>query len=140
MIRIDEAEKPSLEAISAYIESPLFEHLCKHIEAEYQSEPVLEYSRCSMQPGWNVKYKKAGRSLCTLYPMKGYFIALIVIGQREEEETERMLPFFTGYLRQLYHDTKTVMGQKWLMVNVADDAVLEDVKRCIAIRRGRKKN
>lgn len=133
-------QKPSLATISAYVKSPLFDCLCKHVETEYQSKPVLEYSRCSLQYGWNVKYKKAGRTLCTLYPMEGYYIALIVIGDREKTETELMLPFFTEYLQQLYHKTKTGMGQKWLMINVTDNAVLEDVKQCIAIRRGKKKN
>ncbi|WP_312813857.1 DUF3788 family protein [Sedimentibacter sp.] len=133
-------QKPSMATISSYVNSPLFEHLCRHLEAEYQSKPLLEYSRCSMQYGWNVKYKKAGRTLCTLYPMEGYFIALIVIGDRERMETERMLPYFTDYFHRLYHETKTGMGQKWLMINVTDAAVLEDVKQCVAIRRGRKKN
>lgn len=133
-------QKPSLATISAYVNSPLFEHLCKHLETEYQSKPLLEYSRCSMQYGWNVKYKKAGRTLCTLYPMSGYFIALIVIGDREKTETELMLHSFTEYFQQLYHETKTGMGQKWLMLNVTDVAVLEDVKQCIAIRRAKKKN
>lgn len=132
-------QKPSLATISAYVKSPLFDCLCKHVEAEYQSKPVLEYSKCSMQYGWNVKYKKAGRTLCTLYPMEGYFIALIVIGDREQTEAELMLPFCTEYLQQLYRETKTGMGQKWLMIDVTDNAVLEDVKRCIAIRRGKKK-
>ncbi len=131
-------QKPTMEKISAYVNSPLFDCLCKHVETEYQSKPVLEYSKCSMQFGWNVKYKKAGRTLCTLYPMEGYFIALIVIGNRELKETELMLPFCTEYFEQLYHETKSGMGQKWLMINVTDDAVLEDVKQCIAIRRGRK--
>lgn len=131
-------QKPSMATISAYINNPLFECLCKHLEIEYQSKPVLEYSRCSMQCGWNVKYKKAGRTLCTLYPMEGYYIALIVIGDREMSETEIMLPSFTEYLQQLYKETKTGMGQKWLMINVTDEAVLEDVKQCIAIRRNKK--
>lgn len=132
-------QKPSMTTISAYVNSPLLECLCKHVETEYQSKPVLDYSRCSMQYGWNVKYKKAGRTLCTLYPMKGYFIALIVISDREKTEAEWMLPFCTEYLQQLYHETKTGMGQKWLMINVMDDAVLEDVKQFIAIRRSKKK-
>ena len=132
-------QKPSMTTISAYVNNPLFECLCRHVETEYMSKPVLEYSRCSFQYGWNVKYKKAGRTLCTLYPMEGYFIALIVIGDREQAETEEMLPFFTEYLQQLYFETKTGMGQKWLMINVTDGAVLEDVKKCIAIRRGKKK-
>lgn len=134
------AQKPSLATISAYVNSPLFDRLCTHVGTEYQCEPALEYSRCSMQCGWNVKYRKAGRTLCTLYPMAGCFIALIVIGDRERAETEAMLPFFTAYLQQLYHETKAGQGQKWLMVNVTDDAILEDVKQCIAIRRGSRKN
>lgn len=89
--------------------------------------------------GSNTK-SKVGRTLCTLYPMGGYFIALIVIGDREMTETELMLPSFTEYFQQLYHETKTGMGQKWLMLSVTDVAVLEDVKQCIAIRRGKKKN
>lgn len=131
--------KPSLATISTYVKSPLFDSLCKHVETEYQSRPVLEYSRCSLQYGWNVKYKKAGRTLCTLYPMEGYYIALIIIGDREQTETESRLPFFTEYLQKLYHETKPGMGQRWLMISVTDEAVLEDVKKCIAIRRGEKK-
>jgi AraC family transcriptional regulator len=133
-------QKPSLATISAYVNSSLFDRLCAHAETEYQCKPVLEYSRCSMQLGWNVKYKKAGRTLCTLYPMDGYFTALIVIGDRERAEFESALPFFTAYLQQLYRETKTGQGQKWLMVDVTDDAILEDVKQCIAIRRGGRKN
>ena len=132
-------QKPSVTTISVYVNNPLFDELCRHLETEHQSKSVVEFSRCSMQYGWNVKYKKAGRSLCTLYPMEGYFIALIVIGERELPETELILSSFTKYFQQLFYETKTGMGQKWLMINVTEDAVLEDVKQCIAIRRGKRK-
>lgn len=129
---------PTAEIITAYVSNPLWNDLCQHIETQYQAKPVYEYSGCSV-PGWNVKYKKAGRSLCTLYPMEGYFVALIVISERERTETELALPFFTEYFQQLYRETKTGMGQKWLMINVTDSTVLDDVKQCISIRRGTKK-
>lgn len=132
--------KPSLEEIDDFVESNLWIELRQHIESDYQSLPTLEYSKCSAQPGWNVKYKKAGRSLCTLYPMRGFFIALIVIGQREQAEFEKNLPLFSSYLQLLYKTTESGMGQKWLMINVNDSAVLEDVKRCISIRREKKPN
>lgn len=90
-----------------------------------------------MQRGWNIKFKRAGRSLCTLYPMEGYFIALVVIGERERAETELMLPSCTEYLQKPYKETKAGMGRKWLMIHVTDEAVLEDVKKCIAIRSGK---
>lgn len=31
-----------------------------------------------------MKYRKSGRSLCTLYPMDGHFVALVVIGEHEK--------------------------------------------------------
>jgi AraC family transcriptional regulator len=132
-------QKPSMAQLCDYVNNPLLEDLCSHMEAEYQSKPMLEYSRCSMQFGWNVKYKKAGRTLCALYPMEGYYIALVVIGDRERFETESMLPFFTTYTQQLWLETKTGMGQKWLMIHVTDHMILEDVKQLIAIRRNKKK-
>jgi AraC family transcriptional regulator len=131
--------KPFLETIDSYVNSYLWEQLREHLELAYQSYPVLEFSKCSAQHGWNVKYKKSGRSLCTLYPEVNHFFTLIVIGQHEQEEFERNLPFFSSYIQNLYHETKSGIGQKWLMIDVREDVVLEDVKRCIAIRRGKRK-
>lgn len=64
----------------------------------------MDYSTCSFQPGWNVKYKKGGKSLCTLYPMDGYFIALVVVGPKEEEEVKICMDagLFTTYVKELY--------------------------------------
>ena len=95
----------------------------------------MAYSGCGMMPGWNVKFKKAGKALCTLYPAKGAFSALVVIGQKEKVEAELALPTFTAYTQNLYKNTKDYMNQRWLMFKVTNEAVLEDMKQCIAIRR-----
>jgi hypothetical protein len=84
--------------------------------------------------GWNVKYKKSGKSLCTLYPMDGYFIALIVIGNKEVAETELFLPLCSKYVQELYKKTTFSCGGRWLMVNITDKDILEDVKNLIKIR------
>ncbi len=133
--KIDETQKPSMTIIRTFVKSHLFEELCEHVEKKFQCKPVLEYSKCSLQRGWNVKYKKAGHTLCTLYPMSGYFIALVVVSIHEQDEIELELPAFTEYVQQLYYNTKSSMGQRWLMVHVTEHAVLEDVKQCIRIRR-----
>lgn len=135
----DSSQKPTLETIGVYVNNPLWEQLCEHLKEHYQSTHILEYSGCSMQPGWNVKYKKRGRALCTLYPTKGYYTALVVIGERERVETEFALPFFTEYIRELYHNSKVGMGQRWLMIAVTDHEILKDVIQCIALRNGSKK-
>lgn len=133
--KTDGISEPSMSAVSMYVDSPLFERLCRYIEIEYQGKAVFEYSRCSLQYGWNIKYKKAGRTLCTIYPMRGYFTVLIVITSSGQQEIEMILPVFTEYTQKIYRETKVGMGQRWLMLDVTNESIMEDVKRCIAIRR-----
>ena len=61
--------------------SALFIDLDNHLRERYKINPELTYSSCAMDNniwrGWNIKYKKSGKSLCTIYPQQGYFLVLI---------------------------------------------------------------
>lgn len=133
--RFGAEEKPALADIEAYTATPLWNDLVAFLGESYEVEPEMAYSSCSGQPGWNVKFKKAGRALCTLYPMDGFFIALVVIGLKEHDETLGLIPECSPYTRELFERTKVFMGQRWLMINVTDEGILQDVKRLIQVRR-----
>lgn len=75
-------DAPALEDVGQFVNNELWDKLNFFLQNTYRVQPKLSYSQCSMQPGWNVKYQKSGRSLCTLYPMEGFFIALVVIGSK----------------------------------------------------------
>ena len=126
---------PSWEQIEEFVSNPLWADFNKRIQSVYQTEPRMEHSRCSMQAGWNIKYKKSGKSLCTLYPMQGFFIVLVVIGSHEIIEAELLMPLCTGYVQTLFKNTKTGNGQKWLMIEVRDKETMEDVFRLINLRK-----
>lgn len=130
----DQSIEPSAENIKEYISNKLYEDLCLFLEENYKIIPKFEYSKCSMQKGWNVKFKKGGKSLCTIYPMEGYFIALIVIGAKEQIEAEETIPTCTKYIQDLFSKTQFSCGGRWLMVEVKEEAVLKDVFRLIQIR------
>ena len=95
----------------------------------------MEHSRCSMRAGWNIKYNKDGKSLCTRYPMQGYFIALVVVGSREFTEAEFLMPQCSDYVQTVFKNTKTGNGQKWLMLDVRDREIMDDVFRLINLRK-----
>lgn len=126
---------PSDRQLDDYIGSPLWHEFNARIQKAYQIEPSMEYSRCSMQPGWNVKYKKGGKSLCTLYPMSGYFIALVVIGAKEMTEAELMILSCSEYVQGIFRETQAGQGQKWLMLDVKDKCTAEDILDLISLRR-----
>lgn len=131
--------QPTDEQVSNYISNPLWAQLNDFLQENYKVEPRYSYSACSAQPGWNIKYQKSGRSLCTLYPMEGFFIALVVIGTKEQTETELRLPLFTEHVQSLMKTAGGITGARWLMINVTDDSILDDVKTLIQIRRKIKK-
>ena len=126
---------PTEEQISDYIHNALWPDINAYLCRAYGVEPFLSYSGCSAQKGWNIKYRKAGRSLCTLYPMEGYFIALVLLGEKERMEAELALRHCSAYVREVYEKAGSLNGSRWMMIDVADEAALADVKRLISIRR-----
>lgn len=126
--------QPALAEIARYIASPIWQELCEYLEREYGVSPRVEHSICSGAPGWNVKYKKGGRSLCTLYPHQGFFTALVCIGGREQLAAELLLSGCCEYLQRLYAGAKPFNGSRWLMIEVTDEAIAEGVKLLIRTR------
>lgn len=102
----------------------------------FQCKEKIEYSSCSWEPGWNIKFRKAGKNLCTIYPRESFFTVLLVVGKKEKESVEAVLSDCTDTLQDIYRETQEGNGQKWLMIDLQDeDALYNDVFRLIAIRR-----
>lgn len=129
-----EDTQPTFDQLSEFINNPLWQEINSYLQDTYKVRPRLSYSKCSAQRGWNVKYQKGGKSLCTLYPMAGYFIALVVIGNKEMPDVEVLAGRSSEYTKTLFHNTPFSAGGKWMMINVTDKHILRDVKRLINIR------
>lgn len=126
--------QPSFLAIGKYLKNPLWDYLTSYIGETYAIEPKIEYSVCSSAPGWNVKYKKGGRSLCVLYPEKDFFTCLVCIGAKEEPKAELLLRTCTEYTRNLYKNCGGLNGTRWMMISVTSRDILEDVKKLVSTR------
>lgn len=132
----DKNHCPDIETISEYVRNPVFLQFCSEIKNTYKCNEKIEYSSCSWEKGWNIKLKKAGKTLCTVYPRECYFTVMVVIGAKEKALVEAMLPEFTMELCDIYHQTKEGNGQRWLMIDLEDKGKLyNDVLRLIQIRR-----
>lgn len=132
----DMGYSPSIAEIGDSIGLPLFEVFCRYMDEEYQAVRKIEYSKDVWARGWNVKFRKAGKSLCVVYPKNKYFTVLVVVSNKEKERVENMLPYLSGELQELYRNTKEGNGQRWLMIDLyLDDEVYQDVLQLIRIRR-----
>lgn len=132
----DKTYCPTLEEIGEFIHNAVFLQFCAEVKAKYNCREKIEFSSCSWEYGWNVKLKKSGKSLCTIYPREGYFTVLVVIGEKEREAVETILQECTPELRDIYDQTKLGNGQKWLMIDLEDkEKMYTDIFRLIDTRR-----
>ena len=127
---------PTLGEMKEYVHNPVFARFCSDMKSKYHCSEKIEFSSCSWQFGWNIKFKKSGKTLCTIYPKENYFTVLVVVGMKQKESVEAILEELTPELRGIYKQTKTGNGQKWLMMDLKDkEKMYFDVFRLIDIRR-----
>ncbi|MDR2899536.1 MAG: DUF3788 domain-containing protein [Clostridiales bacterium] len=134
--------EPDDSQIKEFINIPLYEDLDDYLRREYNVKPQLFYSGCSMDngswDGWNIKYKKSGNALCTIYPKQGYFMVLMNVGPRELNDADMTIPLCSEYTQTLYSNAKTGAMGKSLPLEVSSREVLSDVKKLVKIRAGSK--
>lgn len=136
----DSTLPPSVEEFALAINNPVFEKFLNHMKTCYQSQCKIEFSKDVYFKGWNMKFKKAGRSLCVVYPKENYFIVLVVVGRKEKMKVEQLLPSFHKETQDIYKMTKEGNGQRWLMIPIEnEDVIFRDVLSLIRIRRECKK-
>ena len=130
--------EPSESQIREFVGTNLWDDLDSHLKQAYHVRPKVSYSGCSMDQemwkGWNVKYQKSGKSLCTLYPKPGYIQSLVPVSLQDVGEAELMLPMFTEYTQNLFKQSATGRTGMSLAFIVEDEAVLQDMKDFIALR------
>ena len=127
-------QAPSMEELDRYADNPLWPELRRYLKDAYGAEPRTEYSRCGLEPGWNLKFKKGSKSLATVYLRPGYVTAMISIAPKDEPEAEGVLLACTEYTRTLYQNTASSKMGRWLMVDLTSPEILEDIKALLALR------
>lgn len=132
----DKNTVPDLAQIGQAVNNPVFMQFCTEIKDTWKCGEAIEYSSCSWETGWNVKFRKAGKTLCTIYPRECYFTVMIVVNKNQKEAVEKMLPACSQQLQEQYEQTTEGNGQRWLMIDLEDkDALYQDVLNLIQIRR-----
>lgn len=130
--------QPSESQIREFVDTPCWDELLQYMRMTYNALPSFSHSACAMDKGfwkgWNVKFKKGGKALCTLYPKKGYFVALIPVSVKDKAKADQMILRCGTYTQRLYAERKFGRLSKSLPLEVTSKAILLDVKNLIELR------
>ena len=112
---------PTSTELSARLGQPLYdvwESLCSLIEEKYDMDRLWN----SGGKAWTYeyKYRRGGKTLCTLYAGEGRMGLMIVFGKAEREKVETIRDSLSESVRQSYDGAKTYHDGKWVMFCPAD--------------------
>ena len=134
---LDASHVPLDHEIFDYMNKPardLWQDVNSYIQQEYKVSPKIKYSKCSAKPGWNVKYQKSGKSLCTLYPEQDGFVVLVVIILGLVPVIEARSGEFDPAILAIIKSAKPFNGTLWLMFQVKSDVILNNVKQLLSLK------
>jgi hypothetical protein len=104
-----------------------------YIEAHYPFTPELKFF--AKKYGWTVRYARKGKTLCYLFPEKGAFSALVILGCKETERALAQFDELSQSTRQVFEDTPQLHDGRWLWVRVTSTTEVEDIKKLLSFKR-----
>lgn len=81
------------------------------------------------------KYRRGGKTLCTLYARAGEAVLLVTLGKAERDKFDAQREEFAPAIRQIYDDTASLHDGKWLWIPINDQLSMDDVARLLKIKR-----
>lgn len=111
--------------------------MTRFIKEHYDIIPEIMFG--GSKYGWEVRYRKSGKTLCTLTPEKGAVRTLIVLGKQESEKALSIQNELSPQVYKLIENTKQLHDGRWLWIRLFAAKDVEDVKKLMTIKRRPKK-
>ena len=89
--------------------------------------------------GWTIRYRKGGKTICSLFPEKGGFTVLIVLGKKESEKALLIRNELSTKIHKLLGNTEQLHDGRWLWIRLLTTSDTDDVKKLLQIKRKPKK-
>ncbi|MHA2248181.1 MAG: DUF3788 domain-containing protein [Candidatus Hodarchaeales archaeon] len=89
--------------------------------------------------GWVVRYRKSGRTLCSLFPEKSSFTVLITLGKKESETVLSMKDELSSRIFKLIKESRQLRDGRWLWIRILKTNDITDIKKILTVKRKPKK-
>jgi len=137
---MDGTHVPNESEILAFIEAPgaveAWKEVRKFLQDNYDIIPEMLFD---MKQGWDVRYRKSGRTLVTLTPEKGGARILMVLGKEESAKALSMQKYLSPKMYKLIENSKQLHDGRWLWIKVFETKDAEDLKKLLPLKRRPKK-
>ena len=84
---------------------------------------------------YEYKFRKGGKTLCAFY-FKGNTLGfMIIFGKDERIKVEEIRDELSSNVLETYDNAETFHDGKWVMFNITNNLIIEDLKKLLFIKR-----
>lgn len=84
---------------------------------------------------YEYKFRKSGKTLCAFYFKENILGFMIIFGKDERAKVEGIRNELSSDVLEVYDNAQTFHDGKWVMLNITDYSILEDLKKLLFIKR-----
>lgn len=123
----------TLEALTGKELYDLWTSLRQLIEQKYNMEQMWNHGEKKWT--YEYKYRRGGKTLCALYAKEQTIGFMVILGKDERTKFESMREMFSNAAQKIYDETTTFHDGKWLMFELKDTSLFNDIERLLSIKR-----
>ena len=123
----------TLEALTGKKLYDLWTSLHQLIEQKYNMEQMWNHG--GKKWTYEYKYRRGGKTLCALYAKEQTIGFMVILGKDERTKFESMREMFSNAAQKIYDETTTFHDGKWLMFELKDTSLFNDIERLLSIKR-----
>lgn len=123
----------TLEALTGKELYDLWTSLHQLIEQKYNMEQMWNHG--GKKWTYEYKYRRGGKTLCALYAKEQTIGFMVILGKDERTKIESMREMFSNAAQKIYDETTTFHDGKWLMFELKDTSLFNDIERLLSIKR-----
>ena len=123
----------TLEALTGKELYDLWTSLHQLIEQKYNMGQMWNHG--GKKWTYEYKYRRGGKTLCALYAKEQTIGFMVILGKDERTKFESMREMFSNAAQKIYDETTTFHDGKWLMFELKDTSLFNDIERLLSIKR-----
>lgn len=130
---MDKVLEEELENLIGDTKLNAFYTICNYINDNYKAEHV--WNDGGKKWDYEYKFRKSSKTLCAFYFKQGCLGFMIIFGKKERDYFEQNKDQYSKQICKLYNSTTTYHDGKWLMIEIEDLKLFEDIKKLLLIKR-----
>lgn len=130
---MENIKREELERLVGIDRVNIFYDIVDEITKLYNMEQI--WNNAGKKWTYEYKFRKSGKTLCAFYFKENALGFMIIFGKDERNKVEEIRDELSSDVLETYDNAETFHDGKWVMFDITNNSIIEDLKKLLIIKR-----